>query len=150
MKFFFLSAHIPPIGSLLDGSAPGAARGHWIAVSLGCVALLGALVVARVSGGTRAGDGGWKRASIALVTAGLFFLLCFQMQPLHDMDRLAAAEQRPAQERSQSDRALVAAAANEDLWVRRLAGAIFESHITPDDATWSEAGYPATSPWCRP
>lgn len=150
VKLFLLDVHIPPIGSPMDGGAPGAARGHWIPVLVSILCILGSFACARYFGRTRRNRSlvaALRRGAVAGMTAVLFFVLCFQMQPLTDMERLALIEGGDVQ-LTESDRDLMAAAKREDEWTRRIAREVLESHVTRDDATWSDAGYPETSRWC--
>jgi len=147
VKLFLLDVHIPPIGSPMDGGPPGAARGHWIPVLVSSLCILGAFACARYSGRVVSLFAALGRGAVAGFTAVLFFVLCFQMQPLTDMDRLARIESSEA-ELTESDRELLAAAKREDEWVLRISREVFESHVTRDDMTWSDAGYPETNRWC--
>lgn len=148
VRLFLLDVHIPPIGSPLDGGPPGAARGHWVPVVISVLSILGALGLARALSSTSSRAGSIGRVATATVTALLFFMLCLQMQPAHDMERLAEIEAQTAP-LSSDERALLKAAKHEDEWVKRIAREILESHVTPVDATWSEDGYPQSSRWCR-
>ena len=147
VKLFLLDVHIPPIGSPMDGGPPGAARGHWLPVMVSALCILGSFVCARVVGRKCGLPAAVARGAFAGLTALLFFVLCFQMQPLTDMDRLAVVERGEVQ-LTESDKELLAAAKREDLWVRRIAREVFESHVAHDDATWSDEGYPETNRWC--
>ena len=149
VKLFLLDVHIPPIGSPIDGGPPGASRGHWIPVVVSAICVLASFACARAVGRKAGVAAAVGRGAVAGATALVFFVLCFQMQPLTDMDRLARIESGEVQ-LTASDHELLAAAKREDEWVRRIAREILESHVAPDDATWSDEGYPETNRWCGP
>lgn len=149
VKLFLLDVHIPPIGSPMDGGPPGAARGHWVPVLVSALCVFGSFACARYAGHASSVRAAVGRGAVAGLTATLFFVLCFQMQPLTDLDRLERIESAEA-ELTESDRELLAAAKREDEWVLRVSREVLESHVTRDDMTWSDSGYPETNRWCEP